>query len=328
MLKVTNISFNYPGQEHFPGLQNFSLELDRSEVLAIVGKSGSGKTTVLKCIYGLEDLKEGRITLDGEEITGPAYNLIPGHHQMGLVSQDYYVLDNHTVTENITDKLTGFSNYEKNKRALRLLRLLDLLPLKDSRACQLSSGQKQRVAIARALAVIPEVLLLDEAFNNLDKPLADKLFAFIVAEVRKKRSALILITHLAEEALKYADKLIVMDKGRIVQQGKTWEVYYNPKNSRLAGLLGTYNILKEEDLANVSRLGAQRARLFVRPDHIKTCKDAAQSDLYMKVTSSVYNGKCYELSGETSAGNTLTIYHSNAIEVGEIAWLQLPKKDE
>src|SRR4249919_2267283 len=188
MLKVRNISFNYPGQSHFSGLKNFSLDLDRSEVLAIVGKSGSGKTTALKCIFGLEDLQAGTVSLDNEPVLGPAYNLIPGHSEMRLVSQDFYVLDNHTVQENIFDKLAGFRNEEKLKRAQRLMRLLDLLPLKDSRARALSSGQKQRVAIARALAIIPKVLLLDEAFNNLDKMLADKLFTFVVAEVKKKKS--------------------------------------------------------------------------------------------------------------------------------------------
>jgi iron(III) transport system ATP-binding protein len=316
MLKVRNISFNYPGQSHFSGLKNFSLDLDRSEVLAIVGKSGSGKTTALKCIFGLEDLHSGTVSLDNEPVLGPAYNLIPGHPDMRLVSQDFYVLDNHTVQENIFDKLAGYKNEEKIKRAQKLMRLLELVPLKDSRARTLSSGQKQRVAIARALAIIPKVLLLDEAFNNLDKMLADKLFTFIVAEVKNKKSALILITHVAEEALKYADKVIVMDKGRILQQGNTWEVYYNPRNSRLAGLLGAYNILKREDLAHTSELGKKRASMFVRPDLMKPCVDESQTDLTMIVRSCRFNGKCFELTGETESGNSVLVYHDSPVAEG------------
>ncbi|MCE3260182.1 MAG: transporter ATP-binding protein, partial [Bacteroidetes bacterium] len=146
--------------------------------MALLGKSGSGKTTLIKCIYGLEDLAEGEVLINGERVLGPAYTLMPGHKGMSLVSQDFYVLDNHTVEENIWDKLIGITNESKLKRSTQLLKLLDLLNLRNTKARFLSSGQKQRVAIARALAIIPDVLLLDEPFSNLDKILTDKLFSF------------------------------------------------------------------------------------------------------------------------------------------------------
>ena len=164
---------------------------------------------------------------------------------MKLVSQEFYVLENHTVEENIFDKLIGYTNESKVKRAAKILKLLELSNLKDTRAKYLSSGQKQRVAIARALAVIPKVLLLDEPFSNLDKLLTEKLFSFMVQEFKKNNTAVILITHLAEEALKYATSLLVMDQGKIVQAGEKWAVYYKPKNSKLAGLLGDFNIIKQ-----------------------------------------------------------------------------------
>ena len=142
---------------------------------------------------------------------------------MKLVSQEFYVLDNHTVEENIFDKLIGFTNETKQKRATSLLKLLELSSLKNTRAKHLSSGQKQRVAIARALAVIPKVLLLDEPFSNLDKLLTEKLFSFVIKEVKKNKTSVILITHLAEEALKYADSLVVLDSGKMVEQGRKME---------------------------------------------------------------------------------------------------------
>ena len=107
-----------------------SLKAEPGKILAIFGKSGSGKTTLLKCIYGLEDLQEGQIIIDNKLVLGPAYNLIPGHVDMRFVSQDFYVLDNHTVEENIKDKLAGYTDEYKQKRANQLLRLLDLTPYK------------------------------------------------------------------------------------------------------------------------------------------------------------------------------------------------------
>jgi len=228
---------------------------------------------------------------------------------MKLVSQDFYVLDNHTVEENIFDKLIGFTDEAKQKRADKIIRLLELAPLKKTRAKYLSSGQKQRVAIARALAIIPKVLLLDEPFSNLDHLLTEKLFAFIVAEVRKNKTSVILITHLAEEALKYADNIAVIDNGRISQTGKKWEVYYKPANTRLAGLLGEFNLLKNADLERSSRLKFA-SRLFLRPDKIKALTKPDGADLQLTVVNCTYNGKCYQLLTETKNGNHLLIYSS------------------
>jgi ABC-type Fe3+/spermidine/putrescine transport system ATPase subunit len=290
--------------------------LNQGEILGIVGKSGSGKTTLLKCIYGLEDLQEGEILLDGQNVLGPAYHLIPGHEDMKLVSQDFYVLDNHSVTENIFDKLIGYPNEAKQKRAARLLKLLELQHLKDTPARFLSSGQKQRVAIARALAIFPKILLLDEPFSNLDKLLTEKLFSFITTEVRKNKTSVILITHLAEEALKYADAIAVMDDGKILQSGEKWNVYYQPANRRLAGLLGDFNLLRTEDLEKKQR-GKTVSRIFLRPDKLKAASSKTAADIYLTVLNCVYNGKCFEVLGETKNGNSVMVYSGKAFTIGK-----------
>ena len=281
-----------------------------------MGKSGCGKTTLLKCIYGLEDLESGEVLLNGKRVLGPAYNLIPGYEDMKLVSQDFYVLDNHSVEENIFDKLIGYPNEDKQKRAAKLLKLLELQHLKNTRAKFLSSGQKQRVAIARALAIIPNVLLLDEPFSNLDKLLTEKLFSFIISEVRKKKTSVILITHLAEEALKYADTIAVMDNGKILQAGEKWKVYYQPANRRLAGLLGDFNLLKAEDLEKKAGKNPG-AKIFLRPDKIKSAAPKTQPDLYLSILNCVYNGKCFELLGETKNGHSVMVYTDKALAIGK-----------
>lgn len=259
-------------------------------------------------------MPSGEITLDGKRVLGPAYNLIPGYEDMKLVSQEYYVLDNHTVEENIFDKLIGYPNEEKQKRAAKILKLLELGFLKNTRAKNLSSGQKQRVAIARALAIIPEVLLLDEPFSNLDKLLTEKLFSFVISEVKKNNTSVILITHSSEEALKYADTIAVMDNGKILQSGEKWNVYYNPKNSGLAGLLGDFNVLTQSDLEKKSSLKIP-SKLFLRPDKLRIA-DNAQGDLKLKVLHCSFNGKCFEVLGETKNGTTVMLYSHQPLEKG------------
>ncbi len=279
----------------------------------MVGKSGSGKTTLIKCIYGLEDVLGGEVILEEEKVLGPAYNLIPGHREMSLVSQDFYVLDNHNVQENITDKLVGYTDEAKQKRANQLLKLLELTHLKNTRAHNLSSGQKQRVAIARALAIIPKVLLLDEPFSNLDKLLTDKLFSFVIKEVRKNKSAVILITHLAEEALKYADRIGIVDQGKITQIGDKWKVYYQPNNTRLAGLLGDYNVVKKEDFEKASQTKL-KAKTILRPDKITLTGGKNALKLQVVINNCSFNGKCYELLAETKNGNSLILYSNKKVD--------------
>lgn len=235
---------------------------------------------------------------------------------MKLVSQEFYVLDNHTVEENIFDKLIGYTNESKQKRATSLLKLLELTSLKNTRAKHLSSGQKQRVAIARALAVIPKVLLLDEPFSNLDKLLTEKLFSFVVKEVKKNNTSVILITHLAEEALKYADSLLVLDNGQMMEQDEKWKVYYTPRVVRLAGLLGDYTIIKKEDLDKSSPIKI-KTKLFLRPDRLKLTSSKTKFDIILKVLNCTFNGKCFEILAETKKGNSVMVYSAKELEINK-----------
>ncbi|MCU0360536.1 MAG: ABC transporter ATP-binding protein [Bacteroidia bacterium] len=282
-------------------------------MLALVGKSGSGKTTLLKCIYGLEDLNAGEVWINNRKVLGPSFKLMPGDEAMSLVSQDYYVLDNHSVQENIMDKLIAYSEDWKLKRCEQVLSLLELKPLRSTRARFLSSGQKQRLAIARAIAEMPKVLLLDEPFSNLDKLLSDKLFAFITKEVKKHKTSVLLITHLAEEALKYSDRIAIMDKGKLLKVGEKWELYYRPLNTRLAGLLGDFNVLHPEDFEKKVK-SKFKSKTFVRPDAFVILNSANQAHIQLKVLSCVYNGKCFELLCESKMGRTVMIYYHKAIQ--------------
>lgn len=296
-----------------------SLQLKQGEILALVGKSGSGKTTLLKCIYGLEDLDSGEVWMGDRKVLGPSFKLLPGDEDMRLVSQDYYVLDNHSVEENVFDKLIAYSDDWKQKRCDQVLALLELKPLRFTKARFLSSGQKQRLAIARAIAEMPKVLLLDEPFSNLDKLLSDKLFAFIAKEVKTHKTAVLLITHLAEEALKYSNRIAIMDKGKIQKVGEKWDLYYRPLSSRLAGLLGDFNLLHQEDLEKKVKKHFSK-KTFVRPDTFVLLNSAEQAHIQLKLLSSVFNGKCFELLCETLHGRTVVVYHHKSAKEGKVLY--------
>lgn len=282
--------------------------MNDGEILALLGPSGEGKTTLIKCVYGLEDITEGEILFNDQKVLGPSYNLIPGYPDMKLVSQDYYVLDNHSVEENIKDMLVGFTDEYKDKRCRKILKLLELESIKHLKAKHLSSGQKQRVAIARALTAFPKLLLLDEPFSNLDKVLKDKLFDFIIQEAHKKHCGVILITHQAEEALKYSDRIGVMINGKIAQIGVKESVYYKPKNLKIAKILGDYNVIDHTDFEKHSAYYKSKKRTLLRPNQFYDCqkKDA---DIVVTILNCFFNGKCYELFAQTKTGADIIIYY-------------------
>ena len=282
--------------------------MNDGEVLALLGPSGEGKTTLIKCIYGLEDISEGEIIFNKHKVLGPSYNLIPGYPDMKLVSQDYYVLDNHNVEENIKDMLIGFADDYKEKRCRKILRLLELESIKHLKAKHLSSGQKQRVAIARALTAFPKLLLLDEPFSNLDKVLKDKLFDFIINEARKKHCGVILITHQAEEALKYSDRIGIVINGKIAQIGVKESVYYKPRNLKIAKILGDYNVIDHTDFEKNSAYYKSKKRALLRPNQFYDCPKK-DSDIVVTVMNCFFNGKCYELFVQTKNGSDIIIYY-------------------
>ena len=262
-------------------------------------------------MYGLEDIAEGEIIFNKQKVLGPSYNLIPGYPDMKLVSQDYYVLDNHSVEENIKDMLIGFTDEYKEKRNRKILKLLELESIKHLKAKNLSSGQKQRVAIARALTAFPKLLLLDEPFSNLDRILKDKLFDFIIHEAQKKHCGVILITHQAEEALKYADRIGLVIGGKIAQIGSKESVYYKPKNLKIAKTLGDYNVIEYSDFEKTSAYYKTKKRALLRPSQFSDCTKK-EADITVSVINCFFNGKCYELFVQTKSGREIIIYYHHS----------------
>jgi sulfate transport system ATP-binding protein len=227
----------------FPALNNVSLDIAPGELLALLGPSGSGKTTLLRAIAGLEYPDKGQILFDGEDVTYAS----AASRRVGFVFQQYALFKHMTVAKNVAfglDVRRGKDKPPKAEIAARvdeLLKLVELGGLSKRFPAQLSGGQRQRVALARALAVAPRVLLLDEPFGALDATVRKSLRK----ELRRIHDATgvttVFVTHDQEEALDLADRVAILNHGRIEQVGTPAEVHDNPANAFVCGFVGEAN---------------------------------------------------------------------------------------
>jgi iron(III) transport system ATP-binding protein len=226
------------------------LDINRSEFICILGPSGCGKTTLLRMIAGLEKPDSGIFLFDNKDYTSVPERL----RHFGMVFQSYSLFPNLTIAENVAYGLhcRSWTNADISSRVREMLDLVDLADQRDKYQTQLSGGQQQRIALARALAPRPHVLLLDEPLSALDA----KVRRSLRQEVRKLQRTLnittIMVTHDQEEALTMADRVVVMDKGRIVQIGTPTEVYDSPATPFVAEFVGQMNFLSAISLGSGS----------------------------------------------------------------------------
>jgi len=222
-------------------VDDVSVDVRDGELLALLGPSGSGKTTTLRMLAGFEKPTEGTISLAGEDVT-----YVPTHKRdTGMVFQDYALFPHMTVGENIEFGLErqGFSDDEIDERIEEVLRMVDLQGYADRNPRNLSGGQQQRVATARAIAIQPEVLLMDEPLGALDKKLRDQLEVELTELQSDLGITTLYVTHNQEEALTIADRIAVMNEGRIEQIAPPIEVYEEPATEFVADFIGDTNFL-------------------------------------------------------------------------------------
>ncbi len=241
MLTIDNISFAYNQRQIF---QNLNFSVDQGQHLCLMGESGCGKSTLLKLIYGKYSPEKGSISNDGEPILGPENQLIPGMDYMKYVAQDFDLMAFETVGENIGKFLSNTDRVAKAERVDELLQIIDMGQFASQKVVKLSGGQQQRVAIAKALAKEPTILLLDEPFSQIDRlhktPFAKNLFR----HCKKNNITVIVATHDSKDAMAFSDKIIVLRDGEIVQSGTPEEIFQNPKDLYVAGLLDTPNLFE------------------------------------------------------------------------------------
>jgi spermidine/putrescine ABC transporter ATP-binding subunit len=218
-----------------------SLTVRPGEFLSLLGPSGCGKTTTLRLIAGFEQITCGEIRIAGKDVTAWP----PHKRDIGMVFQHYALFPHLTVYENVAFglRMRGVPRAEADGRVTRVLQLLHLSGLERRYQRQLSGGQQQRVALARALVIRPQILLLDEPLSNLDAKLREEMRVELKQVQQHVGITTVFVTHDQEEALILSDRIAVMNRGRIVQQGTPVEVYERPTHSFVAGFIGQANLL-------------------------------------------------------------------------------------
>lgn len=219
-------------------LQDVSFRLRRGEIACLLGASGCGKTTVLRCIAGFERLVSGEIRLDGTTVSRAGILVPPERRRVGMVFQDYALFPHRTVAGNVAFGLHDHAAEERDKRVKELLEVVGLGHAARRYPHELSGGQQQRVALARALAPRPQLLLLDEPFSNLDVELRERLSGEVRSILKEQGITALLVTHDQHEAFNFADEIGIMHAGRIQQWDTAYNLYHRPKSRLVADFIG------------------------------------------------------------------------------------------
>ena len=230
-LKVVNLKKNYDTKVVLDGVD---LEVFPGQIVAVIGSSGSGKSTVLRCVNLLEDILDGQIFLEGVEISEPDVNQDKVREQIGLVFQSFNLFGHLSILENITLALIHvkkMSKEEARQKALNWLERIGLADKADSYPDKLSGGQQQRTAIVRAIAMEPKVLLLDEVTSALDPELVGEVLS-LIKDLKASGTTILMATHELSFAREVADWVIFLEKGKILEQGEAKDFFDNPKQPR------------------------------------------------------------------------------------------------
>jgi ABC-type sugar transport system ATPase subunit len=248
-------------------VKEVSFSQEASQKIAISGETGSGKSTLLKMIAGLIQPSSGQIQLHHERVLGPEEKLIPGHSKIVYLSQQFELRNNYWVYE-----ILEYANKLTPQEANDLYAVCRIQHLLNRRTDQLSGGEKQRIALARLLTSSPDLLLLDEPFSNLDA-IHKSIIKSVVQDIGEKlKITCIMVSHDALDVLSWADSILIMKDGQIVQQGTPQQIYGQPVDAYCAGLMGPYSLIDSElaDKLPVKQKRLLRAgkKILVRPEEL------------------------------------------------------------
>jgi len=298
---------------------NFSLS--NGEMLAVLGPSGCGKTTTLRMVAGFITPTAGTIRLKGRDITA----LAPNRRDMGMVFQNYALFPHMTVFDNVAFGLRArrLAKEEIAPRVNEYLDLVGLAKLGHRYPKELSGGQQQRVALARVLALRPQLLLFDEPLSNLDAKLRVQMRSEIRRLQRESGISAMFVTHDQEEAMVIADKIVVMNHGKVEQIGPPSEIYDHPKTRFVADFIGTTNLLPGRVVDGIFRTrsglilpsedpngfsSSDDLVLLIRPEKVSIVKPGGPDALSARILRTVNLGSIFETEAALSSGDAITIH--------------------
>lgn len=290
-------------------LRNINFIQEASQRLAIAGSTGSGKTTLLKIIAGLIQPDDGEVLFEGVRVKGPLERLLPGHQHIAYLSQHFELRNNYRV-EDLLQMANKLSQHDA-ELVYNVCRIDHLLTRWSD---ELSGGERQRISFAKALVAAPKLLLLDEPFSNLDAIHRNILKSVITDVEEKLNTTCILVSHDPVDLLSWADEIIIIHEGKIIQKGDPKEVYKNPVSEYAAALFGKYNTVTQELIQLFPSLENDNRR-FIRPSSLRISFDG--DGVEGKISSVNFMGNFYEIEVDI-AGQKLTVAESLNFSVGDV----------
>lgn len=291
-----------------PLIKDLNFSVKKGEFVSFIGESGSGKTTFLKCLAGLEKINSGRITLNDRVLDDKTTFIKPNLRKIGFIFQDYPLFPHLSVLENL--KINLEEQYEKNiKYFLELTGLDNLLSRYPH---ELSGGEQQRVCITRALIREPDLLLMDEPFSNLDVSIKSKIQSEVYKILKSTNTTSILVTHDIKDTFDISDRILVFKAGIVQQFDKPEEMYCNPANCYCAKILGDLN-----------RIHIDGRELYIRPEKIKIVD---KSEHKIKVEKASFIGKEYKIQG-TLNNDEIYFYNADPIKDTNNLFIDFEKSD-
>ncbi len=307
MLSIKKAVFSYTKKTI---IHHVSFDVQLGCNLAVIGESGCGKSTLLQLIYGLYDLDEGHIFWNDVEVFGPKFNLIPGVDSMKYLAQDFDLMPFITVAENVGKYLSNLYPDKKKDRVLELLELVEMTEFASVKAKYLSGGQMQRVAIARVLALEPELLLLDEPFSHIDNFRKNSLRRKLFAYLKEKKITCIVATHDSTDVLSFADEVVVLKDGAIIEKGTPKYIFEHPKNKYVASLFGDVNEIEMDGKSHL-----------IYPHQFKVVE---HSSIQVTIVKSYFRGSHYLIEGDFKGQ---TLFFESEVDVLKSSEVYLKKID-
>ena len=306
-LEVKNLAKHFDSD--YPIIKDLSFSIKKGEIISFLGESGSGKTTFLKCIAGLEKINSGSISLNSVCLNDKNIFINPQDRKIGFVFQDYPLFPHLNLKDNIIFNLSKkyFSNLDYILKLTSLKYLLNRYPH------ELSGGEQQRACIARALIREPELLLLDEPFSNLDTTIKESMREEIYKIIKETKTTTILVTHDINDAMNISDRILIFKAGILQQYDDPVKMYCEPANCYCAEILGDLN-----------KLFVNQETYYVRPEKVKVVK--TKSDYKVFVEKCFFQGKEYKIKGRKD-NEIWHFFSQDPIKEKEDVYVEFGKKD-